>query len=203
MEIIENPTRRRLEQVKILFYQMRKEFGDGDLEGYEISLNNFIINSRSITFLLQKEFGKNKDFQSWYAPKKEEMKNKGYEKFVDMRNQLQKEGDLRKAVLLHINVTSPKEKGSRILTEEIDENGKKKNPIYGKFENKPFFGIEDLDFHNLNKTAITECRDYLNYLTSLVEEAYLKFLKKHPPTKRNSLNLTRKFSRSRRTQSSP
>ncbi|MFA7708353.1 MAG: hypothetical protein WCX73_05370, partial [Candidatus Pacearchaeota archaeon] len=140
MEIVKESTKKRLIQVKSMLTEMETTFNAEDLDKFDISLNNFITNARTITFLLQNEFSKNERFLEWYELKRKEMKIKGFDKFVDMRNTIEKQGNMRNTNVFHVNVTEKNEPGACLLTAEIDTKGKKKNKIYGKFELKPFFG---------------------------------------------------------------
>jgi hypothetical protein len=175
MEIIENSSKKRLKQLKTIFGDMKKTFNK-DLDKFDIHLNNFIMNARTITFLLQKEFKRTNQFDKWYKNKREEMKQRGFDNFVDMRNKIEKEGNLRNTSVLHITVKNKDESGSKLLTAEIDEKGNFKNEIYGGFETKPFFGgMDKLNFRKLDETMFKQIEEYLSYLDKLVKEAYEKF----------------------------
>jgi hypothetical protein len=58
-----------------------------DRKVFIFSLDAFLSTSRSVTFVLQKEFADNPKFQSWYGQKRDEMKKDPLMKFfVDMRD---------------------------------------------------------------------------------------------------------------------
>jgi len=180
MEIIEDSTKKRLEQVQLIFDDMKKTFNK-DLDKFDIHLNNFVINARTITFLMQAEFGNINGFNDWYKRKQEEMKRKGFNKFVDIRNTIEKQGNIRNTSVLHITVKDKSESNAKLLTAEIDEKGKNKNEIYGSFEMKPFFGgIDKLDLTKLDETMFNQCKEYFNYLKIIVDEAYKIFNKDKP-----------------------
>src|SRR3990172_32302 len=72
-----------------------------NLEELEINFAAFVTSARSVTFVLQKEFSKNKKFIKWYGGKKDPQKGtKRYEMskdpllrfFVGLRNKIEKQG---------------------------------------------------------------------------------------------------------------
>jgi len=72
-----------------------------NIEEFEINFAAFVISARSITFVLQKEFGKNPKFLKWYGDKDNPKKGtKIYEMkedslcryFLNLRNKIEKEG---------------------------------------------------------------------------------------------------------------
>ncbi|VVB77530.1 Uncharacterised protein [uncultured archaeon] len=176
MEIVNESTRKRLEQVKFILAEMEITFKEDNLTKFDIDLNNFITNARTITFLLQNEFSKCEGFTDWYNNKKEEMKCNGFDNFKDMRNIIEKQGNLRNTAVFHITVTDKDEPGAQLLTTEISKNGKQKNKTYGKFKLKPFFGeLGSFDLNKLDEDAIQQSKNYFNYLSNLVDESYTKF----------------------------
>jgi len=72
-----------------------------NIEEFEINFTAFVISARSVTFVLQKEFGKDPKFVKWYGDKNNPQKNtKIYEMredslchfFLNLRNTIEKEG---------------------------------------------------------------------------------------------------------------
>ncbi|MDO8269599.1 MAG: hypothetical protein Q7T54_02950 [Candidatus Levybacteria bacterium] len=72
-----------------------------NLEELEINFAAFVVSARSVTFVLQEEFSKNKKFINWYGKKEDpkkgtkrfEMKNDNLCKFfVETRNNVEKKG---------------------------------------------------------------------------------------------------------------
>ena len=62
-------------------------------EEFEIGYSAFVMSARTVTFVLQKEFSKHKEFMSWYEKKREDMGNNPTAKFfLDQRNLIEKEG---------------------------------------------------------------------------------------------------------------
>ena len=81
MEIVENSTRKGLNQIKLIFKDMEKTFNK-NIDKFNIHLNNFVISTRTVTFLMQKEFADYEYFSEWYELKTKEMKLKGFDKFI-------------------------------------------------------------------------------------------------------------------------
>ena len=93
-EIVEKSTRKRLKQIEIIFKDMEETF-DEDIDKFGIHLNNFIINARTVTWLMQKEFANYEYFPEWYDLKVNEIKLKGFDKFIKIRNAIEKKGNLK------------------------------------------------------------------------------------------------------------
>lgn len=167
----------RLNDVIKLYKIMKISFENQDLKGFNIDMNNFLIQARTITFLIQKRYRHHKNFSEWYNTKREEMKDLSFHDFIEYRNHIEKEGDLKKTMVLHTTVQDPKENPeAKLLTAEIDKNGKMKNKVYGIYELKPFYGgIEKIDFHNLDEHIFNKTERYLRYLKALVAESVSKF----------------------------
>ena len=156
-----------------------EETFDEDIDKFGIHLNNFIINARTVTWLMQKEFANCEHFSEWYDLKVNEMKLKGFDKFRIIRNAIEKEGNLKNTMVIHVNIEGKNDSGTRLLTAEIGEDGKMKNKVYGKFEIKPFFGpLGSFDLTKMDEDIFGQCREYLDFLSNLVDEAYEKFNKK-------------------------
>jgi hypothetical protein len=76
------------------FLEKLKEV-QGNYDEFSYVLSAFSSASRSITFSLQAVMSKYPDFDTWYEPHREELKsNKLARYFVDLRNYLQKVGEV-------------------------------------------------------------------------------------------------------------
>lgn len=133
------------------------------VDGIEV----FIMLARTITFVMQKELSKFPDFETWYAPKRIEMKEK-FQYLVDLRNTIEKEGE------------SPIKSGTIIIqfhpytdaTEKVGtttySDGRTEDTL-GKITHVGYFDKER------EKEVVASCGEYLAYLEGLVIEAVSRF----------------------------
>jgi len=81
----------KFEAARYFLEQMRKSALDTKV--FIFNLDAFLSTSRSVTFVLQKEFSANPKFTAWYTKKQEEMRKDDLMKFfIEMRNVSIKEG---------------------------------------------------------------------------------------------------------------
>jgi hypothetical protein len=86
-------THARLEQAHALWHEALVAYHDPEL--FLTKLNALIQALRTVTWVLQKEFGNNDEFRSWYTPWQDVMKADTRLKWaLDVRNQIEHEGDL-------------------------------------------------------------------------------------------------------------
>jgi len=74
-------------------YHLNKMIESQNIEELEINFAAFVNSARNVTFVLQKEFNENKNFETWYKQKQEEMGNDELCTFFnELRNRIVKEG---------------------------------------------------------------------------------------------------------------
>src|SRR3989338_6957218 len=74
-------------------YHLTNMKSSNNSEEFEINFAAFVNSARNVTFVLQKEFTKDSDFNNWYTQKQTEMKNDELCKFfLELRNNIIKEG---------------------------------------------------------------------------------------------------------------
>lgn len=90
------------------FLDFAETYAAVDRDAFERFLEAAIVNARTVTFHLQKEFGKHISFNDWYRAKQEEMrKDPLFQFFVNRRNYILKEGpiSIKKTINLDISET--------------------------------------------------------------------------------------------------
>ena len=96
-------THKRLNHVLSIFDDINKSYQDPDK--FTSDLNNIIQALRNITFILQSEKSKIKNFDEWYKPFQEAMRKDDVMLWlVDSRNHVVKKGDLEKDSYLSIRI---------------------------------------------------------------------------------------------------
>lgn len=74
-------------EAKYFYEQMKSKFKEGKTEEFKHCINAFLSSARSVTFVMQKEFRKYKEFDEWYELQKEKKFNdEKLKKFVTLRN---------------------------------------------------------------------------------------------------------------------
>lgn len=130
----------------------------------------FVMLARTITFIIQKELSGNDNFSAWYGNKRVEMSYR-FRDFVDMRNNIEKEGvSPVRAGTISINFQC---EGGGVEKVGVfrDSNGNTKD-VMGKMTNIHYFD------KGREKEIVSTCREYLSYLSELVEEAVKTFPEK-------------------------
>lgn len=110
-------THTRLNQVLSIFEDINNSYQDP--EKFTTNLNNLIQGLRNITFILQSEKHKIKDFDSWYKPFQDIMKEDNVMRWlVDSRNHVVKKGDLEKDSYLSLRIVN--HENHEIFEEKFD-----------------------------------------------------------------------------------
>ncbi len=98
-------TKHKVEEASFFLVQANSLVTEPTLLGY--CLSAFVSAARSVTWVMQREFGKNQEYKSWYQKRQKEMKNDNiFLLFRELRNITIKEGKLE---------------FTRIVTREIEE----------------------------------------------------------------------------------
>lgn len=75
------------------FFLKQMEERSRSIEEFRFLFSAFVSAARSVTFVLQAVMSEYPDFETWYAPRRERLKDSGPAKFYkDLRNHLQKVG---------------------------------------------------------------------------------------------------------------
>jgi len=156
---------------------------------FECNLQAFISSSRSVTFIMQKEYSNKPDFEQWYRKKQDEMRG---DQMLSFFNEARTTSIHLKPLNLstiarvrdmHIDrvpqgwgfaITGKGEsvwitpKGEEVHASEFDRNTER---VY-YFDDPPhsFLGRELRDF-----SVVTLCKLYIAYLSDLVKELKEKF----------------------------
>ncbi len=98
-------THTRLNQAYLMFSEVADRYQKP--EEFTTSLNNLIQALRNVTFILQAEKSKIPNFDAWYAPLQEKMRqNESLSWLVRARNHVVKKGDLEKESFLSASIRS-------------------------------------------------------------------------------------------------
>lgn len=96
-------THARLEQAHALWHEALAAYHDPDL--FVTKLNALIQALRTVTWILQKEFGNSDEFESWYKSWQGVLKADGRLKWaLDVRNHVEHQGDLETSSVAHVRV---------------------------------------------------------------------------------------------------
>lgn len=99
-------THARLEQAHTLWHEALSAYHDPEL--FPTKLNALIQALRTVTWVLQKEFGNSSEFKSWYKPWQDVMKEDRRLKWaLRVRNQVEHQGDLEASSVAQVRVVAP------------------------------------------------------------------------------------------------
>lgn len=168
----------KLDEAKYFLEQMKINVTDKQVFLYNLSA--FLSSSRSITWVLQKEYSENPKFKKWYEEKKKEMeKDKLLRFFIEKRNYVIKESPIepkgmtfirvveQMTVEESITVSQKMPNGSQKVlfqTPKSEEKAKPKQPE-AKIEFRWFFDEYP------DKDIITLCENYYKKLEDILKEA--------------------------------
>ena len=174
------------------FLEMMKENIE-DRQKFRYNLSAFVSAARSVTFVLQKEFSKNPEFDEWYSKKQMQMKRdnlfiflkekRNYvlkmEGTIDTRAEISETIDLPMAPSVSFEATVIKADGT------IENEKHSEPPAKPKLTSKPndtgetkwFFK----DWSEPDEDVVTLCERYIKKLKIIVEEAENKFGKAKAP----------------------
>ena len=169
------------------FLGMMKQ-NDENRQRFKYNLSAFLSATRSVTFVLQKEYSKNPKFKEWYSKKQKWMEGDALFKFfVGKRNYVLKERLIDPQAEISITVDVVGVASISVETEVRDAEGNLKDYEYSEPPAKPkpaskpnsreetkykwFFK----DWQETDEDVITLCERYLKELKIIVEEAESKF----------------------------
>jgi hypothetical protein len=96
-------THARLEQAHALWHEALAAYHDPEL--FVTKLNALIQALRTVTWVLQKEFGNSDEFKSWYTPWQGVLKaDMRLSWALEVRNQVEHQGDLETSSVAHVRV---------------------------------------------------------------------------------------------------
>ena len=172
-----------------------------DYEQYPYGFHSVVVFGRSVTFILQKLKLKVDNFEIWYDPYREEMKNDPLmTRFKDIRNSIEKEGEDDVVSATHIKnlntsvftrLPAPPGCIGYFFGDKYGRSGfnirlpdGSEDIIYfdiGKFNLETIIKIKNSPNSHLgvdvsNQSLHNLCKLYLDYLERLLDDATLKFL---------------------------
>ena len=177
------------------FLGMMKQ-NDENRQRFKYNLSAFLSATRSVTFVLQKEYSKNPKFKEWYSKKQKWMEGDALFKFfVGKRNYVLKERLIDPQAEISITVDFAAAASISVEAEVRDAEGNLKDYEYSEPPAKPkpaskpnsreetkykwFFK----DWQETDEDVITLCERYLKELKIIVEEAESKFGEADAPQK--------------------
>lgn len=160
------------------------------------AIRNFIVFGRSVTFVIQNLKSVDSDFDQWYKPYQDKMKNdKMMNTIVRMRNEILKEGKLDVKNATHIisfnsndlvNFKKPKNAISFFMGDRLGGNGWEILMPDGSIENYYIDLPESYGYSTLvaeigdsdeSFDLLTYTRTYYDFLSNMVKDAEQRFLK--------------------------
>jgi len=183
-------SREKFNEAKYFYEQMKSKFKERKTEEFKHCINAFLSSTRSVTFVLQKEFKKYKGFDEWYELQIEKkFKDEKIKKFVTLRNISLKEEPINPRYIFGVLF----EKGIKMgpndeFTIETDASSYVRHHYKpGKATEKKlieeninsmkkpniFFSCEFKEIPKINLFNI--CEKYLSILIDLVTECEKKF----------------------------
>lgn len=110
-------THARLEQAHALWHEALAAYHDPEL--FVTKLNALIQALRTVTWVLQKEFGNSKEFKSWYEAWQDTMAaDERLRWALAVRNEVEHQGDLETSSVAHVRVVAP---GLSAPVSDLDE----------------------------------------------------------------------------------
>ncbi|MBS0606935.1 MAG: hypothetical protein JSR57_08295 [Verrucomicrobia bacterium] len=151
-------------------------------EEFEIGYAAFVMSSRTVTFVLQKEFKHRDHFNDWYIKKQNEMNDdKLFKFFIEQRNFIEKEGINALEFIMNINelqLSSGVNENSEISSIEILPKGTfylvnkgtpREDLIPAALNGKITVGIF-LRINGQPLNVLEVCTEHYNKLKRIVEE---------------------------------
>lgn len=190
-------TIRRLQEVEVLFNQMKNSSDDHII--FRANLNAFVSQARTVTWVMKKEFDKKPRFKEWYELKENEMGNDEiFEFFKDLRNVSIHEKPIGNKMKFITTFNGPigggkeiiipfgrvDERGNIVIDNEskITIDGKPSDTLKSNTQRQYFFDEKpDLD-------AVTLCLEYLQKLIKIGLECNNKFKSSEPIVDRENLS---------------
>jgi len=190
---IEEPkiyAKEKLEEALYFLLHMRRNYIDR--KRFIYNMNAFLNSARSVTWVLQKEFADNPNFEAWYSKKQKEMEeDKLMKYFVDMRNVSVKEATPKHSLSLKVAYVIPKDERELIGYVERRISGNQKDgdsllvlPTYDKTGKhskpkiiKPTYSLVTLwEFEKApegyeGRDILGLCTTYYHKLEQLIAEA--------------------------------
>lgn len=183
-------SRSKFNEAKYFYEQMESKFKERKNEEFKHCINAFLSSARSVTFVLQKEFGKYKGFDEWYELQKEKKFKAGkIKKFVTLRNISLKEEPINPRYVFGVFFEKgvKVEPGDDFIIETDASSYVRHYYKPGKLTRKK---VIDENINNINKPNIflncefkeipsvnlfDICKKYLSILIDLVTECEKKF----------------------------
>jgi len=132
-------------------------------------LDVFLMLARTITFVIQKDLSHKDGFKIWYETKQKEMAER-FRHFVDMRNKVEKE-DVSPVRHGTITIDFQHEGQEPEVVGTITHPDGSTEEVMGKSTHTRYFDKER------KQEVISSCREYIDYLSNLADEATKRFPK--------------------------
>jgi hypothetical protein len=143
-----------------------------DHDKFRAFVDAFLCHTRSITWVMKKEFGHSDDFDYWYCDQLDMMqKNTIFGFFKEMRNVSQKEGPIEARATANL----PKNLTYKIKGEP--ETEPMPSIVNSTIERYRFFDNLPIPSDYRSTDAITLCEVYLQKLGTIVDDCEKKFLR--------------------------
>lgn len=190
--MIQNSTRHTLDRAKHHLSEMKKTFQDDEL--FSFNLSSFVEAARSITFHMQKQYGKKEGFgkwngNEWYGNKVAEMSDRPCLRFLlGARNYSEKEGPIPTGATREIGFSvgmTIVDKGSKSETSEreIIEESPDLEPPRPKTLERWFWDVsryldkgDKVHVPEFERSdVINTCENIIDYLDRLVDDCEANF----------------------------